>query len=311
MEKIREKFREYYRGGIIPPVKTEMREFGIGDFGKKISARHLGFRNASELHSFLIREAPFYISHSISYYEFPEARPMEKKNWMGADLVFDLDADDAPCKKKHEPKWFCTDCLENIKNETIKLSDILSSDFGISLKDQKIIFSGNKGYHIHVRVPEVQDLDQNARKEIVEYVRMEDVSGIKANSRIAERISQAVDGKIDKRGSHKLTRIPKKAIKEVSVAIDRGVTFDLSKLIRMPDSLHGSSGLKVCYINDLNKFDPFRDSVVFGDEDMKVKAECPSFVLKDQSFGPFRNEEVVLPAYAAIYLVLKNRGVFV
>lgn len=289
-EYIREKIREYYRGGISAPVEIEKREFGIGDFEKKIVVRHLAFQNMSQLHSFLIQEAPPYVSQSISYYEYPDGRPMEKKNWLGADLVFDLDADEVPCGKKHIEKWFCKDCLENVKNETLKLIDLLTGDFGIEKKELKILFSGNKGYHVHIRTPEVKGLDQDARKEIVEYIRRD--SGKKPGK-----------GNIDIRSGRKL--MPENVL---SAKIDPSVTFDLSKLIRMPDSIHGSSGLKVCHITNLEKFDPFRDAVVFGEKEVGIMADSPEFTLKDRTFGPFKNQEVKLPEYAAIYLILKGRG---
>jgi DNA primase small subunit len=330
-EYITEKIREYYRGGIVPPVEIEKREFGIGNFDKKIVTRHIAFKNMNELHSFLIQEAPIYISHSVSYYEYPDGRPMEKKQWLGADLVFDLDADDVPCGKKHIEKWFCTDCLENVKYETLKLIDLLTDDLGINKKDLKIVFSGNKGYHIHIRTPEVKRLDQDARKEIVEYIRMDNPSEIDLRRGVGKKIAKILlkklkEGNIDISGRRKITKpeliqmlesgkqiaLPKgvieKAVRFVSSHIDRSVTFDLSKLIRMPDSIHGSSGLKVCYLSNLDKFDPFRDAVIFGNAKVKIRANAPEFTLKDQTFGPFKNKETTLPEYAAIYLILKGRG---
>jgi DNA primase small subunit len=310
---------------------VEKREFGIGSFGKKIVARHMAFNSMSQLHSFLIQEAPLFISQSVSYYEYPDARPMEKKNRLGADLVFDLDADDVPCGKKHIKKWFCTQCIENVKYETLKLIDLLTTDFGIAKKELKVVFSGSKGYHIHVRTPEIKGLSQEARKEIVDYIRMENIDKIESDQGLGKKISKVLlkklkEGNIDISNRRKITKpelihdlesgrrimlpksIARKVVGEISSKIDPSVTFDLSKLIRMPDTIHGSSGLKACYVNNLEKFDPFKDAVVFGEKEVKIMADSPEFTLKDQTFGPFKDQEIILPEYAAIYLILKGRG---
>ncbi len=120
---------------------------------------------------------------------------------MGADLIFDIDADHipTPCAKSHDT-WFCSNCgfvgggvspkkcptcgeqkfdektwpcevcLESAKAEAIKLIDILTKDFGFSSGELKVGFSGHRGYHVHVESEEVRALDSMARKEIVDYV---------------------------------------------------------------------------------------------------------------------------------------------
>ncbi|MDH5635968.1 MAG: hypothetical protein OEY47_04810, partial [Candidatus Bathyarchaeota archaeon] len=134
------------------------------------------------------------------YYERPEDE-MRGKGWIGADLIFDIDADHipTPCGKVHDiwvcstcgavgrgvsPKkcpacgeqkfnertWPCEVCLESAKAEAIKLIDVLTKDFGFSSEELKVGFSGHRGYHVHVESEEVQALDSMARKEIVDYV---------------------------------------------------------------------------------------------------------------------------------------------
>jgi DNA primase small subunit len=137
--------------------------------------------------------------HSSSYYDDPTA-DMAFKGWLGADLVFDIDSDhiDLPCQKNHD-KWWCRNCNENgtghppelckcskaqfktetwlcgkclqaMKYETEKLLDILIQDFGAKTEDLITNFSGNRGYHVHVRDIEMRNLDQHARREIVDYI---------------------------------------------------------------------------------------------------------------------------------------------
>ena len=89
---LKKKFKEYYsKNKILAPEEIEKREFGVGTLKDKIKIRHKSFKSEKELWNFLRREAPFYISYSAAYYEFPQNQPMEAKNWLGAELVFDLD----------------------------------------------------------------------------------------------------------------------------------------------------------------------------------------------------------------------------
>jgi DNA primase small subunit len=60
--------------------------------------------------------------------------------------------------------------LEAAKVETMKLTDILTKDFGFSSGELKVGFSGHRGYHVHVESEEIRTLDSMARKEIVDYM---------------------------------------------------------------------------------------------------------------------------------------------
>lgn len=165
-EYLRKKFSAYYARAQIPVVKPEMREFGFGGWEKKIEFRHIGVKSESELRSRLVSEAPLYVSHSVGYYEFPDARPMVRKNWLGADLVFDLDAEGHACGK-----FTCAHCLDKVKSEAQQLiDDFLLSDFGFSRSELSVNFSGSRGYHVHVRSDAVMQLDREARREIADYV---------------------------------------------------------------------------------------------------------------------------------------------
>lgn len=162
--------------------------------------RHKGFKNVKDLGSFLKMIVPSDVYYSSAYYERPEEK-MEEKGWMGADLIFDIDADHipTPCEKDHdkwvckkcgavgrgvtprkcpacgeqkfdEKTWPCEICLGSAKTETMKLVDFLMRDFGFSPEEMEVSFSGHRGYHVCVESGGVQALDQMARKEIVDYV---------------------------------------------------------------------------------------------------------------------------------------------
>lgn len=199
---IREKFREYYGKDFSlddSVFMIEKREFGFILF-KEGMFRHKKFKNKSELETFLKSFVPSDVYYSCAYYENPEAE-MERKGWLGADLIFDIDADHitTSCSKVHdewicgkcgfsgkgiEPQqcpvcgsekfeintWPCENCLASAKAETVKLLDILMKDFGFSEKELHVFFSGHRGYHVHIENETIKSLDAIARKEIVDYV---------------------------------------------------------------------------------------------------------------------------------------------
>ena len=165
-EFLHRKFSHYYSRSRLNVIRPEAREFGFGGWEKKIEFRHIRVKNEEELRTRLVNEAPLYISHSVAYYEFPDARPMVKKNWLSADLVFDLDAAEHSCGK-----FTCQHCMEKVKEEAHQLiEEFLLPDFGFSLSELSVNFSGSRGYHVHVRSEAVASLDREARREIADYV---------------------------------------------------------------------------------------------------------------------------------------------
>lgn len=157
----------------IAPRHVERREFGFGDFERKISYRHYAFKDESLLRGYLAKQAPAFVSYSPAEYQRPDGRPMESKGWIGADIVFDIDAGDLnlKCKSEHASSWVCDKCLAGAKRETTKLiEDFLIPDFGFSEKEITVNFSGNRGYHIHVQNDEAFKLDADARKQISNYI---------------------------------------------------------------------------------------------------------------------------------------------
>lgn len=181
---------------VYVPERISEREFGYFPFEEKIMIRHLYIDSPEKLREFLVKNNPLHVYHSLAFYKYPTA-PMEEKEWMGAELAFDIDADHlkTPCRGSHDfricPKcfanyptqidecskcsgalidaeWVCELCLEEAKRETRKLLDFLEEDLGF--KKIKIAFSGNRGYHVVIMDEEVSELGQLERKEIVDYI---------------------------------------------------------------------------------------------------------------------------------------------
>lgn len=202
---LNKQFASYYQDNphvLILPPQFEQREFAFFWFSRQGALRHIGFSDITELVNFSGKEGPAHIFHSAAYYETPDAPQMPLKGWLGADLIFDIDADhlNVPCQAKHDswwclecgyrehgrhpefcPKcentrfqelnWLCEECLGEAKNEVIKIiEDFLVPDFGISMSEIKIVFSGHRGYHIHCYTPDLHSLGSPERREIVDYV---------------------------------------------------------------------------------------------------------------------------------------------
>jgi len=198
-----QKFCEYYRNpsNVVPaPIFPEQREFGYLTFKDHFMVRHRRFSGANSLRLALNQVVPSDVYHSCAYYENPDF-DMDKKGWLGADLVFDIDADHIPstCNKIHDEftcakcgftgrgitpdacpvcegtkfavkTWPCELCIQAAREETIKLIDMLSDDFGFSTDELHVFFSGHRGFHVHVETEAVRSLDGMARKEIVDYI---------------------------------------------------------------------------------------------------------------------------------------------
>src|SRR5947208_15314231 len=90
---------------------------------------------------------------------------MEEKGWLGADLIFDLDADHLP----NAAKMSYPEMLEAIRLKILHLyDDFLGADFGFEEKTMRIVFAGARGYHIHAFDERVWPLRSHARREIVD-----------------------------------------------------------------------------------------------------------------------------------------------
>ncbi len=130
--------------------------------------RPVTFSSADELSKFLFRKVPRHSYYSSAYYRNPE-KPMKspEKGWMGADLIFDLDADGIPGAESLSYE----EQLADVKNEIIRLYDIfLQQHLGFSDKELYLVFSGGRGYHIHIRATRVLDMNSEERREIMDYV---------------------------------------------------------------------------------------------------------------------------------------------
>jgi DNA primase small subunit len=168
LEFLKHTFHQYYASNKIElPDRFGRREFAFLFFNGKGMVRHLGFEKREAVWSFFEERVPQHAYYSSAYYSRPDAAKMQEKNWMGAELIFDLDSDHLP----NAENMGYVESLVAVKKEFKKLvEEFLLGDFGFKEKYIELYFSGGRGYHCHVKDPAVLDLDSNERREIVDYI---------------------------------------------------------------------------------------------------------------------------------------------
>ena len=161
-------FREHYRKSPpLFPKDIDKREWGFFPFRKGGMRRHVSFADKREVEAYFVRETPRHSYYSVAFYREPDASKMDDKQWLGAELIFDLDADHI--EGAEEMKY--GDQLKAVKKEVIKLLNIYVLDaFGFDEKNVELLFSGGRGYHIHVNDPKVYSMGTRERREIVDYI---------------------------------------------------------------------------------------------------------------------------------------------
>ena len=346
-EYLRGRFGDYYRRSSVdlPPAADE-REWAHIPFTSgegTTMVRHQSHFDLGDLDSFLASERPRHVYFSAGRYAEPSASSMDAKGWRESDLVFDLDADHLPGVDPATDSYgsmlaTCKDALE-------ALLDFLEGDF--AFEDLSIVFSGGRGYHVHVRDEAARGLSRAQRREIVDYVRgaglddvtqltrAETVSGMGLKNPVEKRTLHT-DGGWGRRVHRRLLAVADEvramdeadgverlreydgigekgaqtlynamtdnydavaagnleaagqytrklagllfedALAAESAPIDEPVTTDINRLIRLPGSLHGGSGLEVRRIDRdaLEAFDPLVDAVPdpFRQHDITVEA---------------------------------------
>jgi DNA primase small subunit len=282
---------------------------------------------------------------------------MENKDRQSTDLVFDIDDRD-------NMVWAIA--------KTKMLYRLLTEDFGFS--QILMNFSGSKGFHVRVYDMEIQRLDAEERREIVDYI---ELIGVEAEGDLfaveqsgkefkinfkntpidpgrrswvfrtfqeevnaIEKMDDAGRAKFMESFGKKASRPFNNAIKSgaMSQGINRGylwiksyypemwgslfkmlmeksrphidvpVTVDLHRLIRFPGTLHGGTGFraKVLDMDQLEKFNPFRDAIAFGETptraQVKNNIQLPQLELK------LPKGDHVVPEYVAVYLACKDQA---
>jgi len=379
---LRGRFRDHYRRHPpdLPP-DPDAREWGFIPWTSgpgTTMVRHRSLLDVGDLGSFLQRKRPRHVYFSAGQYDDPGASSMGAKGWQGADLVFDLDADHLPRVDPETDDY--ADMLATCKDALLRLLRFVEDDFGF--EDVTVVFSGGRGYHVHVRDENVRTLDREARTEIVEYVRpgglalgevatrqvaagsigretpadsprldtsggwskrvhdrlmalvdevrsadaeradellqsyegIGDGSSEKLRSVFTDRYDEIAAGNIDVHGrvKHLAGLIAEETAAADAAPIDEPVTTDVNRLIRLPGSLHGGSGLAVRTVDRdaVESFDPLVDAVpeTFTDRDIAVEITDGGEVgLGGDSFTLSEGTQSV-PEHLGVFLMSRGRA---
>ena len=162
-------FAAYYRRAHpAPPERLNRREFAAFPFATEVlMRRHATLRTPDEFREFLAREVPRHVYYSSAYYRRPAEPTMSAKEWLGADLIFDLDSDHMRGAESLE----YAGQLALVKRGLLRLlDDFLFGDFGIDPATTSLVFAGGRGYHVHIRAEGFTSLSSPERRELVDYV---------------------------------------------------------------------------------------------------------------------------------------------
>lgn len=227
----------------------------------------------------------------------------------------------------------CKNCIDATKNEVKKLITILTSDLGIELQNIHVYFSGNEGFHVYVYNSQFQTLGSRERSDLADYILFKgyipETFGMKkfkpdrssfptldekgwrgrfakevfgSKSKRSKIISELVAGGYSS-FQNKLEDISLK----IGVNVDPNVTMDIHRIFRLPGSLNSKSGMGKILCDNLDKFDPYKDASHISDEMVMIQARCPvEFRLQNKKFGPYNNETLEVPSFAAVYMICKG-----
>ncbi len=227
----------------------------------------------------------------------------------------------------------CKNCIDFSKIEVSKLSEILIDDFAITSEDIHVYFSGNEGFHVYVYNSQFQQIGSRERSELVDYLMlhgiMPETFGMKKfkpnHSSFPDfnekgwrgRFSKQMFGSKSKRskiisellvnGYTSFQKDLDNISEKIGVKIDPNVTMDIHRIFRLPGSINSKSGLTKILCRDLKKFDPYSEASCLNDDSIEIFANCPiEFKLKNKKFGPYTNEKITVPTYAAVYMICKK-----
>jgi len=372
---LRGRFGDHYRRGeVTPPPDAHAREWGYVPWTAgpgETYIRHKSLLDLGDLSDFLARERPRHVYFSAGRYEDPSASTMGAKTWQSSDLIFDLDADHLP---RADPDDTYAEMLAKCKDALLRLLDFLEDDFGFD--DLTVVFSGGRGYHVHVRDGSIQHLERDARREIVDYVRgigLDPDSLIRKEMRggvtqrvlptdggwgrrVHRRLLDFVDDIDDRSEEAALARLQEldgigegraktiygavqqnreaieagnmeaggvgirtlvdslvgETVERENAPIDEPVSTDTNRLIRLPGSIHGGSGLAVKRIDRdaIDSFDPLVDAVpeTFTSHEITVDVTDGGRVeLRGDTFT-VEEREVTVPEYLGVFLMCRGRA---
>jgi len=320
--------RDYFSSiELSLPEDYMLREFAFQDYISGRYVRHLSFQSLASLREFLVNKTPRNSYYSVAIYRDPAAPHMEDKGLIGAELMFDIDSDhiegcDATTLKLggRELHVMTERCIELGKEHELRLLDILTNDFGFTKDEVRTYFTGNRGFHTVVRAKDEEwlKLGSRERRELIDYIKG---VGLDLSLVLPKRVGDLNEKGLLRCGGwrrmlSKYLNIKEvinssgRAIKSVIVEIDEQVTQDLSRLIRIPGTINGKTGLPVILfrsVSDLISFRYSEDLSPFkGKAIVRSLITISKFKLWSYRIQLVKDQTMLLPLPLAVYLGLNN-----
>ena len=228
----------------------------------------------------------------------------------------------------------CQNCISGVKKEVLNLVKILTADLRIDDKNIRISFSGNEGFHLYVTNSPYNQLGSKERGDLIDYIMFRraipERFGFKKNNpsrssfpdlddpgwsgRVANELfnskskrSKGITKIISDGYSVYRQRLEEMGKNSIGVKIDPNVTVDIHRIFRLEGSLNSKSGLAKLACDNIEKFNPYAEACLIDDEPVEISANLPiEFRLKNRKFGPYTNEKISVPKYAAAYMLCKG-----
>lgn len=279
---VKQQFKNYYTYTKIPlPDRFTRREFAVFMFNGMGMTRHMRFLSEASIHDWLAKCAPRHLYNSTAYYRNPSAPgSMENKGWLGADLIFDLDADHL----RNAKEMTFEEQLAKVKEMTKKLVyEFLIPDFGFAEEHIHLNFSGGRGYHVHITDPKVLSMEASDRQQVVDYIT---ATGLKKDwAFVTEKVHQRYKDKVNTKEFHSLYRESApgwkgKLRKGMAGLIDTLNTMNDREAAEFIENLRKESGME-------RAIGPIRaghlyDIVVDSGKKLKEKGNLPQYMNKCQ-----------------------------
>ncbi|MEM0044168.1 MAG: DNA primase small subunit domain-containing protein [Sulfolobales archaeon] len=238
------------------------------------------------------------------------------------------------------------ECLSEAARITRDLVDVLIEEIGVSRNSLEVYFSGNRGFHVRVFDERFRELGRDERRIIAEYVLAKDynirenidpdliilpprISDGGIRSRIARRILRIIEDEDIRRyilssgseGLDIIRRVDRNKLRDLEklyneyagIPIDTMVTIDISRLVRIPNSINGKSGLitKKIDLSELENFtpeseklSPFKDLRII----IEIRYRIPRIRFLERTLEVRSQALYEVPGDLGVFLELKGLG---
>ncbi len=227
------------------------------------------------------------------------------------------------------------ECIKEAANEALKLYEVLRKDFGIS--DVKIYFSGNRGFHLHTNPPkELMIMSSEERREIVDYLKGAELDANRIILMSDKRRQNLIipnpedpgwrgrvggvlyrEFNLDFKKNYTFKELKnlgfrgsfEEFIEKAKIHVDEKVTIDIHRLVRIPGSLNGKTGLPVIEVKvgELKSFRiSYRLSPFKGKVEVKLLIPIKESNIMGYDLSGDRGDKIVVPQPIAIYLMLRS-----